>query len=126
MCYYYYYTEYCQGIHGIDDSVCLHVSTDNASSCVLATLQCENKECSAVISGVSRICGFNNIGAGTVSQPIQCCYCNIRVGFVQSQFWDCENVTTPTLSQTMLSPSREFKNVSHTKLELSYCHRNHY
>ena len=54
-----------------------YVSTDNASSCVLATLQCENKNCSAVISGVSRLCGFINIGAGTVSQPIQCCICTI-------------------------------------------------
>ena len=108
MYYYYYYTGFCQG-GGYDDSVCLHVSTDNASSCVLATLQCENKECSAVISGVSRICGFNNIGAGTVSQPIQCCICTISGGGIQSQLWDCENVTTPTPSQTTVSPSREFK-----------------
>ena len=63
--YHYYYTEYCQG-RLPDDSACNHVSTDNTSSCVIATLQCEKKECSAVISGVSRLCGFQNIGAGTV------------------------------------------------------------
>ena len=107
MCYY-YYTEYCQGIHGIDDSVCLHESTDNTSSCVLATLQCENKECSAVISGVSRFCGFANIGACTVSQPIQCCICTISAGNTKSQFWDCENVTTPTPSLPIASSSRGF------------------
>ena len=107
--YYYYYTGFCQG--GIDDSACFHVSTDNASSCVLATLQCENKNCSAVISGVSRLCGFINIGAGTVSQPIQCCICTIGSGFLRTQFWDFENVTTPTpsLPIPIASPSREFK-----------------
>ena len=91
-----YYTEYCQG--GTDPSACLHVSNDNTSSCVNTTLRCENKECSAVISGVSRICGFQNIGAGTVSQPIQCCICNISVGINQLQQWDCEYVTTPIRS----------------------------
>ena len=108
--YSYYHTEYCQGI--IDDSTCPPVSTDDTSSCVLATLQCENKNCSAVISGVSRFCeGFTNIiGANTVSQPIQCCYCNISVGVIPIRWWDCENVTTPTQSQT---PSREFYNVPH-------------
>ena len=95
--YCYYYTD-CQG--GTDDSACNHVSTDNTSSCVLATLQCENMNCSAVISGVSRICGFTNIGASTVSQPIQCCICTISGGGIRIQFWDCENVTTPTPSQS--------------------------
>ena len=95
--YYYYYTEYCQGGQP-DASGCPYVSTDSTSSCVLATLQCENKNCSAVISGRSRTCGFQTIGAGTVSQPIQCCFCNISNGFIQSQFWDCKNVTTPTPS----------------------------
>ena len=106
MCY--YYTGFCQGTHQPDDSGCPRESTDNTSSCVLATLQCENKECSAVISGVSRICGFTNIGAGTVSQPIQCCICTISGGGIQLQFWDCENVTTPTLSLPIPSSSREF------------------
>ena len=107
--YSYNYTEYCQD-GDVDDSACLHVSTDNTSSCVLATLQCENNMCSAVLSGVSRICGFQNIGAGTVSQPIQCCYC---VGFIQSQWWDCENVTTPTPSLPIASSSREFFKMYH-------------
>ena len=105
--YYYYYTGFCQGTQP-DSSGCPHESTDNTSSCVLATLQSENKECSAVISGVSRLCGIQNIGAGTVSQPIQCCYCNISAGGIQSQWWDCENVSTPTPPQTTVSSSREF------------------
>ena len=61
------HTEYCQG-GNVDDSICnYNATTDNTSSCVSATLQCENMMCSAVISGSSRKCPFDN---KFVSQPI--------------------------------------------------------
>ena len=64
-------TEYCHGGQ-VDDSVCnYNATTDNTSSCVSATLQCENMMCSAVISNYSRTCHFTNIGDTTISQPIQ-------------------------------------------------------
>ena len=70
----FHHTEFCHGGQ-VDDSICNHATTDNTSSCVSATLQCENVMCSAVISGSSRTCHFSNIGSTVISQPIQCCFC---------------------------------------------------
>ena len=91
--------------YGIDDSICSYnATTDNISSCVSATLQCENMMCSAVISGSSRTCHFSNIRDTVISQPIQCCYCNINSLIPIVPWLDCENVTTPTpsLSSTII------------------------
>ena len=97
-----YYTESCQDGQ-LDDSICNTVPTDNTSSCVSATLQCENMMCSAVISNYSRTCHFTNIGDTTISQPIQCCYCNNSV--VPTPWWDCENITIPSPS---LTPTKSY------------------
>ena len=92
------HTEYCQGGQ-IDDSTCNYATTDNTSSCVSATLQCENMMCSAVISGSLRTCRFTNIAVNTtISQPIQCCYCSDSDSLIPSPWWDCENITLPTPS----------------------------
>ena len=92
-------TEYCQGGQ-VDDSVCnYNATTDNTSSCVSATLQCENMMCSAVISNYSRTCHFMNIG-DTISQPIQCCYCNDSNSLIPNPWWDCEYIIIPSPSLT--------------------------
>ena len=102
------YTESChneRNVNDIDDSICNYVPTDNTSSCVSATLQCENMMCSAVISNYSRTCHFVNIGYTMISQTIQCCFCNNNIGLPPIEpWWDCENVTTPTPS-LQISPS---------------------
>ena len=112
---YFPYTEYCfnaRGIYDIDDSICNYETTDNTSSCVSATLQCENMMCSAVISGSPRHCPFNTFIAAntTISQPIQCCYCASNTFL--SSWWDCEIVTTrpPSISLSLSSTVGEYSN----------------
>ena len=108
------HTDFCQGGQ-IDDSICnYNATTDNTSSCVSATLQCENMMCSAVISGSSRTCHFTNIGDTVISQPIQCCYCNNSL--IPIPWWDCEYVTTPSPS---ISPPGECIIIQYRNLPLS-------
>ena len=95
-----HYTEYCQDVQ-IDDSVCnYNATTDNTSSCVSATLQCENMMCSAVISNYSRTCHFSEYIATSISQPIQCCFCNNSNPLIPITWWDCKNITIPSPSLT--------------------------
>ena len=112
-------TEYCQG-RQVDDSVCnYNATTDNTSSCVSATLQCENMNCSAVISGSSRTCHFSNIGATVVSKPIQCCFCNNSNSLIPITWWDCEYITIPLPS---LTPTKSYStNGESLTIFLEYC-----
>ena len=62
-------------------------------------LHCENKMCYADINGQSRKCPYETyINANvTLSQPIQCCYCETILSHnVSNLYWECENVTTPS------------------------------
>ena len=97
------HTEYCHGGQ-IDDSVCNYVTTDNTSSCVSATLQCENMMCTAVISGSSRTCHFTAYYDAVISQHIQCCFCNDSYTIIPIPWWDCA-IEVTAVTSSLPSPS---------------------